>query len=226
MALSWQPAKQWQAFASYAYASREPAFRDLYDAEGAGAVPLYRRIDVAAGVFADPLVRPEHVRDYELGGSWNVANASLTANAYRMDFRDELVFAGQFDTDLGYPILGNAARSVHQGVELAASTSRRFARGAELGLDANTTLSDNHFVEFRESYGPTPADQVVYDGKPLGFVPAMMANAGARVAWRGLSARLEAQHAGRAFVDNTGPHPHNIPPPTLWNRARTPPRRP
>src|SRR5258706_1074576 len=156
MALSWQPAKQWQAFASYAYASREPAFRDLYDAEGAGAVPLYRRIDVAAGVFQDPLVRPEHVNDYELGGGWHGGNASLTANAYRMDFRDELVFAGQFDTDLGYPILANAARSVHQAVELAASTSRRFARGGDLGLDGNTTLSDNHFVAFRQSYVPKP----------------------------------------------------------------------
>ncbi len=221
LALSWQPAKQWQAFASYAYASREPAFRDLYDAEGAGAVPLYRRIDVAAGVFQDPLVRPEHVNDYELGGGWHGGNAALTANAYRMDFRDELVFAGQFDTDLGYPILGNAARSLHQGVELAGNATRRVGRAVELGLDGNTTLSDNHFVEFRESYGPTPADQVVYDGKPLGFVPAMMANAGARVAWRGLSARLEAQHAGRVFVDNTGTDANSIAPRTVWNGAVT-----
>jgi iron complex outermembrane recepter protein len=219
VALSWQPAKQWQAFASYAYASREPAFRDLYDAEGVGSVPLYRHINAAAGVFEDPLIRPEHVNDLELGGSWHAENASLSANAYRMDFRDELVFAGQFDTDLGYPILGNAARSVHQGIELGASASRRLQRGVELGFDGNTTLSDNHFVEFRESYGPTPADQVVYDGKPLGFVPAIMANAGARIAWHGVSARIEAQQTGRIFVDNTGTDANSIAPRTVWNGA-------
>ena len=219
VALSWQLAKAWQAFASYAHASREPAFRDLYDAEGAGAVPLYRRLNVAAGVYADPLVRPEHVRDAELGVAWRAGESSLSANLYRMDFRDELVLAGQFDTDLGYPILGNAARSVHQGVELAAAFARRVKRALELGFDGNATLSENHFVEFRERYGPAAADQVVYNGRPLGFFPAIMANAGARAAWRGLGVRIEAQNAGRQFADNTGSVAHSIGPHTVWNGA-------
>jgi iron complex outermembrane receptor protein len=221
VALAWQPTKAWQAFASYSYASREPAFRDLYDGEGVGSVPLYGHIDVAAGIYEDPLIRPEHVNDYELGGSWRAPNASLTANVYRMDFRDELVDAGQFNTDLGYPILGNAARSVHQGVELAANVSGRLAHGVELGFDGNTTLSDNHFVEFRESFGATTADQVVYDGKPLGFVPAVMANAGVRAGWHGVSARIEAQQTGRIFVDNTGTDANSIAPHTVWNGALT-----
>jgi iron complex outermembrane receptor protein len=219
VALAWQATAGWQAFASYAHASREPAFRDLYDAEGVGSVPLYRRVDVAAGIYEDALVRPEHVRDWELGAAWKRQEQSFSANVYRMEFRDELVFAGQFDTDLGYPILGNAARSVHQGVELAGAAVRHFARGLELGLHGNTTLSDNHFVEFRESYGPTPQDQVVYDGNPLGFSPAVMANAGARCIWRGFSARLDAQHAGRVFVDNTGTDASSIAPHTVWNGA-------
>jgi iron complex outermembrane receptor protein len=221
VALAWQPTKAWQAFASYSYASREPAFRDLYDGEGVGSVPLYDHIDVAAGIYEDPLIRPEHVNDYELGGSWRAPNASLTANVYRMDFRDELVDAGQFNTDLGYPILGNAARSVHQGVELAANVSGRPAHGVELGFDGNTTLSDNHFVEFRESFGPTTADQVVYDGKPLGFVPAVTANAGVRAGWHGVSVRIEAQQTGRIFVDNTGTDANSIAPHTVWNGALT-----
>jgi iron complex outermembrane receptor protein len=184
-----------------------------------GSVPLYRRLNVPAGIYEDPLVKPEHVNDVELGGTFHAGTSSLTANLYRMDFRDELVFAGQFDTDLGYAILGNAARSLHQGVELAGATSRRFPRGLELALDANTTLSDNHFVEFRERWGPTPADEVIYDDKPLGFAPATMANAGARCSWRGLSAGIEAQHAGRVFVDNTGTDANSIAPHTVWNGA-------
>jgi iron complex outermembrane receptor protein len=216
-AVQWQASKRAQVFASYAWSSREPAFRDLYDAEGTGSVPLYRRVDVAAGIYEDPLVRPEHVQDLELGASWRTADLALSANLYRMDFRDELVFAGQFDTDLGYPILGNAARSVHQGVELAAAITRRLPGGQELGFDGNATLSDNHFVEFRESYGPTPADQVVYDGKPIGFSPAVMANAALHARWRGVGARVEAQRAGRVYVDNTGTDANSIAPHTVWN---------
>lgn len=217
LAFSYAPNERTQVFASYAYSSREPAFRDLYDAEGVGAVPLYRRVNVVQGIYEDPLVRPEHVHDLELGGAWTGRGVSLSANAYRMDFRDELVYAGQFDTDLGYPILGNAARSVHQGVELAARAFRRAGPELELGLEGNATLSDNHFVEFRESYGPLPSDQVVYDDEPLGFFPAMMANVAARATWRDLSARFEAQHAGRVFVDNTGTEANSVAPHTVWN---------
>ena len=219
LALSWQPSSSWQAFASYAYGSREPALRDLYDGETVGSVPLYGHIDQAAGVYLDPLVRPEHVSDYELGAKWHAGTASLTANLFHMDFRDELVFAGQFNTDLGYPIVGNAARSVHQGAELAGAVSRRVSRDTELSLDGNVTLADNHFIEYRESYGPTPADQVIYDGKPLGFSPANMANAGARASWKSISARIEAQYAGRVFVDNTGTDLNSIAPHTVWNGA-------
>jgi len=142
---------------------------------------------------------------------------AVSANVYRMDFRDELVYAGQFDTDLGYPILGNAARSVHQGVELAARAMRRMGRNLELGVEGNATLSDNHFLEFRESYGPLPTDQVAYDDKPLGFFPANMANVAVRATWHGFGAGLEAQHAGRVFVDNTGTEANSIAAHTVWN---------
>jgi hypothetical protein len=124
-------------------------------------------------------------------------------NLFRMDLRDELVYAGQFDTDLGYPILGNAARSVHQGVELAARARPPLPGGLWLDLDGNATLSDNHFVEYREAWGPGPADAVSYDGKALGLFPAVIVNLAARAGWRDLEAGLEAQHAGRVYLDNS-----------------------
>jgi len=60
---------------------------------------------------------------------------------------------------------------------------------------------------------------VIYDGKPLGFSPANMANAGARASWKSFSARIEAQYAGRVFVDNTGTDLNSIAPHTVWNGA-------
>lgn len=213
LGLSWSPRPDWNAYASWSSASREPAFRDLYDAEGVGSVPLYGVVDVAAGIYRDPLIRPEKVNDFEAGAAWRGAWASASASAFRMDFRDELVYAGQFDTDLGYPILGNAARSVHQGVELAGTAAQGIG-AVKAHLDANATLSDNHFVRYREAWGPTAADEANYDGKPLGFFPAVMANVGARVEWRGATLGAAAQHVGRIYVDNTGSEAASIAPRT------------
>ena len=209
LGVTFAPRHDLSLFASWAQSRREPAFRDLYDAEGAGSVPLYSN--------GKPLIRPERVNDYEAGASWRGAGAQASANLFRMDFRDELVYAGQFNTDLGYPILGNAARSVHQGVELAGRVERGLAHDLKVTLDGNTTLSDNHFVEYREVYGLTPADIVSYDGKAIGFFPAVLANLSARVGWKDASAGLEMQHAGRMYLDNTESILASAGPRTIFN---------
>ena len=224
LGVRWNPTGSLALFAAAGHARREPAFRDLYDGEGVGSVPLI--------VNGEPLIKPERVNDYELGVSWwNLASrgsrplrTSLSANLFRMDFRDELVYAGQFNTDLGYPILGNAARSIHQGIELAGSMTYRhrtldsprteppsyppdapFGSGThpDFAFDANTTISDNHFIDYTEHYGPTPADDVSYDGNAIGFFPATMANVGVRGGWRGATLGLVTQMTGRIYLDNT-----------------------
>ncbi len=212
--LTWTPRPNVTTFAAWSHARREPAFRDLYDAEGAGSVPLYAYRDLANNVYRDPLVRPEKVQDYELGAAWRGRVASATANLFRMDFRDELVYAGQFNTDLGYPILGNAARSVHQGVELAARLERR-VRYVALTLDANTSLSDHHFVEYRERYGSTPADEVSYDGNALGFFPAVLGNLSGRLAWNGIRLGADTRYIGRIYLDQTESRAASIAPHTI-----------
>ncbi len=231
LGLTWTPRRDVSAFASWSNARREPAFRDLYDAEGPGSVPLYRVRDLANNVYADPLVRPERVNAWEAGASWRRgepggAGAALnaSANLYRMDFRDELVYAGQYDTDLGYPILGNAAASVHQGVELAARGAWPLARGASFALDANASLADNHFVEYRERYGPTAADEVSYDGNALAYFPDRLANVAGTLAWRAFALGASVQHAGRIWLDNSESRPVSIAPRTtldLTASART-----
>jgi iron complex outermembrane receptor protein len=202
LGVNYTACEQLSAFASYAYASREPAFRDLFDGEYVGDTPLYATTDPASGTYRDPLVKPEHVHDLEAGAQWHGAAGSVGVNVFRMDFRDELVDAGQYNTDLGYAILGNASHSIHQGVELEGRTARTFGE-VTATLAANATLSDNHFVRYTAHYGPTATDDVVSDGKQLGFFPAQMANvtAGARGRWLGASATF--QYAGRIYVDNT-----------------------
>ena len=213
--LTWTPREELNAFLAWSHARREPAFRDLYDAEGAGSLPLYR--GAAAGVYDEPLIRPERVNDYEAGATWRREALSLTANLFRMDFRDELVYAGQFNTDLGYPIVGNAARSVHQGLELAGRFERAFAGGPALALDANATLSDNHFVRYREVYGTNPGDTLVFDGNAIGFFPSTIGNLAARAEWKGAHLGAEAQHVGRIYLDNTEDRAGSVRPRTVLN---------
>ncbi|MGH7732000.1 MAG: TonB-dependent receptor [Candidatus Eiseniibacteriota bacterium] len=215
LGLTWTPREGLNAFAAWSYARREPAFRDLYDAEGAGSLPLYR--GAPAGVYDVPLIRPERVHDFEAGASWERAGVSLSANLFRMDFRDELVYAGQFNTDLGYPILGNAARSVHQGIELAGRFERDLAAGPRVTLDANATLGDNHFVRYRETYGTSPGDTVVYDGKAIGFFPATIANLAGRLDWKGAHLGADVQKVGRIHLDNTEDAAGSVRPRTVLN---------
>ncbi len=215
LGLTWEPRPDLSAFVAWSHASREPAFRDLYDAEGAGSVPLYR--DALLGSYRDPLIRPEQVHDYESGAAWQRDGLTLNANLFRMNFRDELVYAGQFNTDLGYPILGNAARSVHQGVELSGHVERSLANGARLMLGANATLSDNHFVRYREVYGTSAGDTVSYDGKTIGFFPAVLGNFSASVIWRGATLGAETQNIGRMYLDNTENLIGSIRPHTVLN---------
>ncbi|HYM82164.1 MAG TPA: TonB-dependent receptor [Candidatus Limnocylindria bacterium] len=209
LGLSYTPRADLTLFAAWAQSRREPAFRDLYDAEGAGSVPLFQD--------GEPLIRPEKVDDYELGGAWGSKTLGVTANLFWMDFEDELVFAGQFNTDLGYSIIGNAARSVHRGIELAGRSEHAWGAGWSASLDANSTLSWNAFREYREVFGTNPGDTLVYDGNTIGFFPGVLGNLSVRLGWRNTTVGVEARHAGRIFLDNTETMGSSIGPNTVLN---------
>jgi iron complex outermembrane receptor protein len=187
-------------FAAWSHARREPRFLDLFNPEAAGSLPNYRTRDATTNNYADPYSRPEKVNDYELGASWRGHRASAGANLFRMDVRDELVDF-QFNSDLAEYVTTNAARSLHQGVELSAAAAGTLARGARITLDANATFSDNHFVRFQEQVDPTTV--ISHDGKALGFFPAVSANARARLEWRGASLGAQVQRVGRIYLDNS-----------------------
>jgi iron complex outermembrane recepter protein len=178
-------------FAAWSASRREPAFRNLFDAEQAGSQPLFR--DGA------PISRPERVNDFELGAAWRSSRATASVNLFRMDFRDELVDY-QFNSDFNNWITVNAARSVHQGIELAGRVEAAPGPRTRLALDGNATFSDNHFVSFTD----VQADgyEVRQDGRTIGFFPEQLANLDGRATWRGITCGLTVQVAGRMYLDN------------------------
>jgi iron complex outermembrane receptor protein len=214
LGVSWRPREDMTLFGSWSYGQREPRFVDLFKGERVPGVAYYGSYDPANGIAEDPLVRPEKVSDFELGGAYSAGGVRASANLFRMDFRDELVDY-QFNPDFYDWVTTNAARSLHQGVELAVAAEARPRGGLTLALDANATLSDNHFVDFDEQLDPVTS--VSRDGKGIGFFPRTIANAGARLLWSGALLGAEAQHAGEIFLDNGEDPGGRIAPRTVLN---------
>jgi outer membrane receptor protein involved in Fe transport len=202
------------AFASWSSSEREPSFRSLYDAEGVGSVPLFRTFDPASGEFHDPLLRPERVNDWEVGASWRRERSYLGLNLFRLDFEDELVDY-QFNSDLGYAVPANAARSVHQGVEVAGRWSLGLPEQLAFTLEGNATLSDNHFIDYVEVIDPTFS--IDHHDKTIGFFPATLANLAGNFAWRALGVGAEIQHIGRMYLDHTEDRANSLDPRTIAN---------
>ena len=183
--------KDLSLFAAWSASRREPTFRNLFDAEQAGSQPLFRN--------GAPISRPERVNDFELGASWRSSRATASINLFRMDFRDELVDY-QFDSDLSTWITVNAARSLHQGLELAGHLEAAPRPRTRLSLEGNATLSDNHFVSFTDVQ--SDGYEVRQDGRTIGFFPVQVANLNGQATWREATLGLTAQHAGRMYLDN------------------------
>ena len=196
---TWRPRSNLTTYASWSYGEREPRFVDLYKGERVPSVAYYGEYDPARGIAADPLVRPEKVSDWEVGGSLGGHGVTASAGLFRMDFRDELVDF-QFNSSYNDWVTTNAARSVHQGVELALAAEGRPRSGLTLSLDANATISDNHFVDFQEQLDAVTS--VSRNGRTIGFFPPAIGRVAARLLWNGVMLGAETAQFGEIFLDN------------------------
>ncbi len=122
-------AKDADAYLNVARGGRAPNRQQIYDPEDYYAVPATR-------------LDPENVIDYEAGVSLRRGAWRARVNAFFMDFKNEIVYAGALD-DNGVPIYGNGARSRHSGIEAEGSWSP----SPHLGLDGHLSLSRNTFTQ-------------------------------------------------------------------------------
>jgi iron complex outermembrane receptor protein len=203
LGVTWRPEQPFSAFASVALASREPRMKSLYDGEeaGAGFVPAFDRREDGSLDTDRPDVEAERVLDVEAGASLRRHAWRLSANAFWMEFSDEIVPSGGLD-QFGVPRTGNADRTRHLGLELEGAV--RLSRG--LDLKGNATLSRNRFVRFTEfvtlaDWSTAPASR---DDRPIAGFPSWIANAEMVYVRGGLTARVAAAGVGRQYIDNGG----------------------
>lgn len=194
------------AYANIAFTSREPRRKNLYDAtfSWTGEVPQFKQTSGGRYNFDEPLVRPEKLLDLELGAGYSTADYRASANAYWMDFRDEIVKSGQLDL-FGQPITGNADHTRHVGLELSGTAQLM----GGLTLQANATVSSNKIVRHtayvkqrNPQTGKREAVPVSLDGKKLGGFPDFLANARLTYERKPWFLTVSLQHVGEQFTDN------------------------
>lgn len=88
-------------------------------------------------------VKPERLFDYELGWKYNAKNLTVNANAFYMNYKDQLVLTGALN-DVGSPIFTNSGNSYRYGIEIE-SVIKLINK---LTFQPNITLSQNKNRDF------------------------------------------------------------------------------
>lgn len=200
--VNWNPTSRLGLYAAVSTARSEPAFRDLWDSQDVAVDPRRRFASVSSDGhrLEEPLARPEKLVDVELGAGIAVGRGKLRLGAYRMIFRDELVFSGGIDDD-GNPLTTNAGRSIHEGLELQGSGP------IVAGIEADGFVSASHdrlsslaLVGVSESAGPLLVD---YSDNRIALFPSHIARLRLSRPFGSLRLSLGARHVGRIYLDNS-----------------------
>jgi iron complex outermembrane receptor protein len=88
-------------------------------------------------------VKPERLFDYELGWKYNAKNLTVNANAFYMNYKDQLVLTGALN-DVGSPIFTNSGNSFRYGIEIESIIKVI----NKLSFQPNITLSQNKNKDF------------------------------------------------------------------------------
>ncbi len=213
LGLNYNINKQMNIFGNFSVAKREPKDGDIYDADDTGAIPLFRTINLAQGIYEDPYIDAETLYDFESGFGYEFEQTRFKLNAYWMDFRNEIVATGGI-TDDGYPIYGNAEKSVHRGIEV----EMKHLLPAQFLFSLNGSYNDSYFVDYIEYlWNKDYSGNIQKDrsGNTIASFPKVMMNAGISKSLGPISASLSLQHVGKIFLDNSQNNelaidPHNV----------------
>ena len=214
------------AFVNVSAAHREPSDSELFDtwlsASDFGVAPLFNESEqvfqanqLVRTIWTDPQVKPEQLMDYEMGLSYQTDRLNLQANLFWMDFHDEIVPYGQVDDD-GFPVRGNADKTVHRGVELAG----KFQLAAHFDLDTNLSYNDNFYREFvyREyDWSSGQVAELDFSGNTIAGFPDVISHTTLRYRSNSSTVALRWQYFGEQFMDNTEDQGRRIAPFNLLN---------
>lgn len=180
-------------YGSFGLTTREPARNDFFHGD-----------DNPAFAYDPRAVKPERVYDLELGWNYQASSASLAANLYAMEFRNEIAATGEL-SDIGLPLRRNVDRSFRRGIELEADW--RVAPSLRLRTSAN--LSRNQIDEWTQFYD---TGSITYrDVEPL-LTPGVIVSQSVEYRPRtAVTLGAVARWVGESYLDNTN-HPDLVTP--------------
>jgi iron complex outermembrane receptor protein len=173
-----------KTYFSIASAKKEPSRSDFRDAD-LGKTP-----------------KSELLIDYELGYSLNIKKLSFSANAFWMDYTNQLVLTGKVN-NVGNPIMTNVESSYRAGVELIFSLTptKWFNWNANVSLSQNK-ISD--FTEFVDNWDTWSQDSTLIGNTTIAFSPSVVAaNQFQIVPFDYMEIMINTKYVGKQYIDNT-----------------------
>jgi len=182
-------------YASAGLSRREPARSDLFGGEDNASVSY----DLHA-------VRPERLLDFEGGWDYRGASATVHANVYAMEFRNEIASTGEL-SEIGALLRRNVDRSYRRGIEVEYT----WQAAARVRLRGNANLSHNRIHTWSQFYDVYDEAGNITGSEPITFhdvnpvlTPSLIVNQTIEFAPTSKTTfGLTARHVGRSFLDNT-----------------------
>lgn len=174
------------AYASFSVGNREPDRNDFIDGGLAGVMPKH-----------------ETLYDTELGYRYRNSKMFFEANAYYMDYTNQLVITGALN-DVGASVRANVDKSYRLGLELSGG----MALTPKLDWMMNGTLSQNKIQEFEEIiYDYTDDFEILtntYENTDIALSPNIIIGNEFRFeAFDQFNIALQSKYVGQQFLDNT-----------------------
>ncbi|RLD47042.1 MAG: TonB-dependent receptor [Bacteroidetes bacterium] len=176
---------------SAAMAQKEPTRSDFRDAD-AGNSPV-----------------AEQLIDYEFGYSFNNQFMLLRANAFFMDYKDQLISTGKIN-NVGAPIMTNIDKSYRAGLEFLLGL--RITKW--LNWNANISLSQNKisdYTEYVDNWNTGAQDSTYLGTTDIAFSPNVVAASQFEIkALKGFKVFINTKYVGKQYIDNSSNNLNSI----------------
>lgn len=181
----YQMSEKQSLYANFARANREPNRDNYVDADPNGKKPTF-----------------ETLNDFELGYKYNSKRFAFGANAYLMNYQNQLILTGEIN-DVGSAIMVNVDNSYRAGIELMSGIKLT----NQLKWDANLTISQNKikdFTEYVDDWDNGGQIATKLGTTDLAFSPDLIFNS--QLSWmvlKGLNISLQSFSVSKQYIDNS-----------------------
>ncbi len=132
--INYKPKKNISIYYFFGVSHREPTRTDIF--QGNDNPTNYNNI------------KPETVKDHEIGISWKKNIITLNLNAYYMTFNNEITHLGALGTN-GLPLMNNVSLSYRSGIELESNL-----KYGPFEVNNNMSISKNKVIDEEKEFTP------------------------------------------------------------------------